>query len=482
MRPPRVLAIVVATAAFGACATNPATGKKQLSLVSESQEIQMGKEAADEVKQTIGLVDNPGLQDYVNRIGQDLAHSTERPNLPWSFAVVDDPTPNAFALPGGYIFVTRGLLTLMRSEAELATVVGHEIGHVTARHSVQQISKQQIAQIGLGVGTILSPQIQKYGNLLGGGLSLLFLQFSRDNERQADDLGFKYALGRGYTVSEMANVFRSLGRVSPQGGAIPTFLQTHPSPGQRVQTVTTKVEALPPNGRGTKLNRDEYLHALDGVVYGDDPREGFFRGTEFVHPTLKFRFAIPDGWKGQNTKEAVLAGSADGNAALQLTTPQAGSAREAASKFATQQGVTMGEASAQTINGVPAVVGKFQATSDSGPVGGLAAWLDYGGHTYELLTYTAANAYPQQEGAFRKTIESFGPENDPGVLHVKPKIMSIVSVSNNETLAQFNQRQPSTIPIEELAVINEAEGPNTTLPSGSLAKRVTGGSALPSVK
>ena len=144
---------------LAACATNPVTGKSEISLISQDQEIQMGQQGAQQVVQEIGLVNNQALQNYVKQVGVSLASKSERPNLPWSFRVVDDPTPNAFALPGGFIFVTRGLLDLMNNEAELASVLGHEIGHVTAKHSVTQMSQQQLAQLGLGIGAILSTTV-----------------------------------------------------------------------------------------------------------------------------------------------------------------------------------------------------------------------------------------------------------------------------------------------------------------------------------
>ena len=197
------IAVTLAAALVASCATNPVTGQRQLALISEGQEIEMGRAAAQEVEQTLGLVDDAELQAYVRRVGMTMAQASERPSLPWSFAVVDDPTPNAFALPGGPIYLTRGMTTLMSSEAEMASVLGHEIGHVTARHSVSAISRQQLAQLGLGVGGLFSTRVQQLGGLLSTGMALLFLQNSRDAERQADDLGFRYALGRGYAMSEM---------------------------------------------------------------------------------------------------------------------------------------------------------------------------------------------------------------------------------------------------------------------------------------
>src|SRR3982751_2989188 len=170
----RNIRVIALSLMVAACATNPVTGKRELSLVSEQQEIQMGQEGAQQVAQEIGLINDQALQNYLQGVGAAIAAKSERPNLPWTFRVVDDPTPNAFALPGGYIFVTRGLLGMMTSEAELASVLGHEIGHVTAKHQVTMISRAQLAQIGLGLGSVLLPQLQNLGGLANTGLQLLF--------------------------------------------------------------------------------------------------------------------------------------------------------------------------------------------------------------------------------------------------------------------------------------------------------------------
>ena len=216
---PSKLPMAIALIAVGGCATNPVTGKRELALISEQQEVQIGKQAAEEATQQMGLVHDAALQQYVSSIGMVLAKHSERPELPWEFHVIDDPTPNAFALPGGPVFVTRGLVTLMNSEAQLATVVGHEIGHVTARHSVNQMSKQQLAQLGLGLGAVLVPGGDQLAGLASEGLGLLFLKYGRDDERQADELGFRYALNDGYDVREMGKVFLSLERSSQLEGA-----------------------------------------------------------------------------------------------------------------------------------------------------------------------------------------------------------------------------------------------------------------------
>ncbi len=191
-KPCNVFQFIVARVCFvsiavAGCATNPATGEQQLSLISKAQEIQLGRQSAQQVQQTLGFVEDSGLQNYVARIGHQLAVSSERPDLPWEFHVVDDPTPNAFALPGGS-FISPAEWSTSSPRKQKASVLGHEIGHVTARHSVNQISKQQLTQLGLGLGGIFFPTVQELSPLIGTGLNLLFLKYSRDDEREADEL------------------------------------------------------------------------------------------------------------------------------------------------------------------------------------------------------------------------------------------------------------------------------------------------------
>ena len=188
------LVLVLATA----CATNPVTGKRELSLMSEAQEIQIGQSQDAEVRREMGVYRDPALQDYVSTIGLRLARASERPDLPWHFTVVDSPAVNAFALPGGYIYITRGIMPFLENEAQLAGVLGHEIGHVTARHASQQYSRATGAQLGLIFGSILLPQTRPLAQLGESGLGLLFLKYSRDNETQADELGVGYATRAGY--------------------------------------------------------------------------------------------------------------------------------------------------------------------------------------------------------------------------------------------------------------------------------------------
>ena len=473
---PSKLPMAIALIAVGGCATNPVTGKRELALISEQQEVQIGKQAAAEATQQMGLVHDAALQQYVSSIGMVLAKHSERPELPWEFHVIDDPTPNAFALPGGPVFVTRGLVTLMNSEAQLATVVGHEIGHVTARHSVNQMSKQQLAQLGLGLGAVLVPGADQLAGLASEGLGLLFLKYGRDDERQADELGFRYALDDGYDVREMGKVFLSLERSSELEGAqkIPNWAATHPAEPERIANVEKRVAALGESYKPGRVGGPEYLQRVNGLAYGENPRNGFFREGTFYHPEMKFELTVPANWKTQNGATAVEAINPQQNGAMQLTVAGKGSPEQAAQQFRQQQGLEAGEASRESFHGVPSVVAPFQAQTDQGTVVGFAAFLGYGGTTYQLVTYAASQAFQQNESTFRQIIRSFKPLDDPKILNVQPPKVEVVKLDRAMSLAQFAQQRGGGLPIERLAVLNQIEDPNATLPMGTLLKRVAG--------
>jgi len=468
---PSVLGLMV----VAGCAVNPVTGKSELSLISESQEIQMGLQGAQQVSTSMGLLADSSFQAYVHDLGQKLAARSERPQLPWGFRIVDDPVVNAFALPGGQIFVTRGILTHFNSEAELVSVLGHEIGHVTAKHSVRQMSRTQLAQLGLGIGMILKPSLQDVGQVASAGLGVLFLKFGRDDENQADELGFKYALNNGYDVRDMLSVFQTLDRISGTSGrGMPEWLSTHPNPGNRYAHTEARIAALTRSLDGLVSNRDGYLRRLDGMVFGENPRQGYFRGGHFYHPDLEFQLEFPDGWQTQNGTQAVVAGSPDNDAIIALTLAS-GSPGEAAREFLAQEGVRAQSTSTSPINGLTAVTSIFTAqTQDGTAVQGWVAFIAHGGNTYRILAYSTASAYGKYGTIFRRSIESFQRLTDRAALAVQPARVSIVRVPSRMTLNDFNRRYPSTIPMAKLALINGMEE-TTMLAAGQLVKRVTGG-------
>lgn len=468
-------AALLALAVLAACVRNPVTGKRQLSLVSTEQEIQLGKQGAAEVEQSIGKYPDAKVQQYVEGVGMRIAKASERPNLPWSFVVLDDPSVNAFALPGGPIFITRGILTYMNSEAELAAVLGHEAGHITARHSVEQISKAQLAQVGLGVGMILSPELREIGQLAGVGLQLMFLKFGRDDERQADDIGFRYMVGQGYDPRRMADLFVMLERSSKKeggGGRLPEWLSTHPDPGNREKAALERARKVA-NPDGLKVERDAFLAHVNGMVFGEDPRQGFFKGNEFLHPGLRFKMTLPEGWAKQNMPSAVVALSPKKDAAMQLTPAGKISPEEASRKFFSQQGVR--PASLAGGAALPPASSYFAAKTEQGEVAGLVSFVSQGGTTYQILGYTAPRSIPAYDAAFRATVASFGPLTDPAALSVAPARIELVKVPRDMTVAEFNGQFPSTAPVETVATVNGLSQ-GGTLRAGQTAKRIVGGS------
>ncbi|MEP7346762.1 MAG: M48 family metalloprotease [Gemmatimonadaceae bacterium] len=470
--PLRPVATCAVLFGIAACATNPATGKREFTLVSESQEIAMGQQGAQDVLKESAVVPDSALQKYVAGLALAIAKTTERPDVPWSFVVLDDPVVNAFALPGGPIFITRGILTHMTSEAELVSVLGHEMGHVTARHSVHQMTMSQLAQVGLVAGSILSPRIAQFGDLAQAGLGLLFLKFGRDDELQADELGFKYALSNNYDVREMASMFRTLDKISgDEGGRLPEWQSTHPNPDNRVANTEHRIAALNRSVSGLRVGREAFLRHVDGLVFGENPREGFFEGAVFHHPDLRFRINFPAGWLTQNQATQVVGISAQKDAMIVLASGEGGAPSQLLSQFLGQQGIASGRTSTQPINGIPAAWGEFVAQTPQGALAGIVAYLSYSGANYRILAYAPSAIAGKYVGAFQSSIASFRPETDAKVLAVKPNRVRLVQLPRAMTITEFNAMSPSSIPLKLLAIINGVEE-TQTIPAGTLVKRV----------
>src|SRR5918995_584630 len=312
-----VLAALVAILALlvSACATNPATGKREFSLMSEAQEVQLGQEMDVQVRREMGLYDDAALQRYVESIGMRLARASERPALPWHFAVVDEPAINAFALPGGYIYLTRGILPFLDNEAQLAGVLGHEIGHVTARHSAQQYTQATTAGVGLTLLSIFVPEARPFQGMAEQALGVLFLKHGRDDELQADRLGVQYTGKTGWNPGGVAGMLQTLQRLDEATGSrkgVPNWLSTHPAPADRVQQVQRFIEENPIAVGTAGTTRTADLNRLvDGMVFGDRPSDGIVRGNQFLHPELRLALRFPEGWEIQNSASQVLARAPD---------------------------------------------------------------------------------------------------------------------------------------------------------------------------
>ncbi len=457
------------------CAVNPVTGQRQFTLISEAQEIEIGREADRDISRSLGVYDDPELQAYVQALGERMARDSERPNLPWTFRVIDDPVINAFALPGGYIYVTRGILSHFSSEAELAGVLGHEIGHVTARHGVSRVSRAQLAQVTLGAGMIFVPQLEGIGGELASfGVGLLFLSYSRDDERQADDLGLRYMTDEGYDPREMAATFEMLYNASgaEEGDRIPNWLSSHPDPLNRRDRILSRVESGEVSGE--RVERDSYLQRLDGMTFGPNPREGFFRDDVFYHPDLAFRMDFPAGWSRVNQKEGVQAISPEEDAMLLITFASESSATAARTAFLSADNVTGSNLRQEPINGLPAARADFRAVTDQGTLRGTVDFVEYGGAVYRLLGYAVESRWDARASALRGATGSFRQLTEARFLNVQPRTIEIVRTDRTHTFTSFIEAYPSTVSNEVISTINRFR-PGDTVPSGTLMKRVVGG-------
>jgi predicted Zn-dependent protease len=471
-RAKKALLAAILVLPVASCATNPVTGESELALISEEQEIQMGRQADEQVVASMGLVEDEALQSYVRDLGSRLAARSERPELPWTFRVVDDPAVNAFALPGGFVYVTRGMLSHLTSEAQLVGILGHEIGHVTARHSVNQVSRAQLAQLGLGVGMVLAPEeLQPLGQVAGSGLQLLFLKFSRDDERQSDALGVEYMSALGYDPAALADVFQMLDRVGDQaGGGVPTWASTHPDPSDRRERIASLANDHPDADR---IARADYLRTVEGLLFGLDPREGFFRDGIFHHPELRFRFEIPSGWQGVNTRQAVQVISEDQSAAIVLTVAEQSSRSAALSAFEGQQGVQITGTTERTANGIPATWAEFTASTEQGELRGTIVFPELEGRVYAMYGYSPTSSWSSFESSVTRSLSSFQRETDPSVLDAQAQQLDVVEVAAPMAFEEFVERYPSAAPESTVALINQVERDGQI--SEGLAKRVVTG-------
>ena len=457
------------------CAVNPATGQRQFMLISESEEIEMGREADGPITESLGLYESEALQATVRDLGNEMASRSERPALPWSFKLVDDPMVNAFALPGGFIFITRGIMAALNSEAELAGVIGHEIGHVTARHSASRMSSQQLQQIGLGVGSILSSDVASVAGVLSVGLGLLNMRYSRGDESQSDELGVRYMWRAGYDPNALVGVFQTLALAGGGGGSVPEWASTHPDPVNREEDIREIIAASGQDFSEYTRRGDEYLRSLDGLTFGQDPREGFFEEETFFHPEMAFALDFPQGWTTVNQKSQVGALASD-ETALVVLTVEAGEtdAERALSTFLRQDDVRGTDSRRVSVNGRTGWEASFSADGEGGELQGAVLFVEHGGSVFRLLGYASASRWGSHRSTVLQSIESFRPVSDPDILGVEPARVEIVRLPSRMTLQQFIDRYPSTVDDEQIAMINR-RALDESIAGGTLLKRVAGG-------
>ena len=328
-----VLAAVLAgLLSVSGCAVNPVSGEQEFVLMSEGQELALGRRMHPQILEQYDTYDDPELQAYVQRVGEELAAKSHRQDLIYRFTVLDSDEVNAFALPGGYIYITRGLMSYFQSEEELAAVLGHEIGHVTARHSVRQYSTQQATGLGIALGSILVPELRDRNvqNLLGSLGTALVRGYGREHELEADRLGAEYLARTGRDPEAMIDVIRVLKaqeefekeRAEQEDREPRTYhgvFATHPANDTRLQEVVAAAERYH-QGAYREEEREAYLRRLEGVPFGPSAREGVVRGDHFYHRDLGFGLRFPAGWRIENKSDRLLAFAPGNDAILQLTT------------------------------------------------------------------------------------------------------------------------------------------------------------------
>lgn len=444
------------------CATNPVTGKKDFMLLSKGQEVAMGREADPDITQFFGLYDDPQLQRFIDQKGEAMAKISHRNELNYEFKIVDSPVINAFAVPGGYVYFTRGIMAHFNNEAEFAGVLGHEIGHIAARHSAKQYSKAMAAQVGLAVGSIASETFREFAGIAQTGVGLLFLKFGRDAERESDKLGVEYSTKIGYDAHEMAGFFNTLQRKQEQSGqsAIPDFLSTHPHPQDRFTTVNKLATQWQNklNLTNPQENRESYLRMIDGLVYGEDPRQGYVENNVFYHPVMKFQYPVPRGWTVQNTPQQVQMAPSNGEAMMMLTLSGEKSLDAAAQAVLKNYQLNLVESNRITVNGFSAIAMVADQQQQNQTIRTLTYVIQGDGRIYNFIGVTLQSKFSNYQSIFQGTMGDFSRLTDASKINVQPERIKIKTVSSAGTLeSALRQNGVSNDKLQELAILNGME-------------------------
>ena len=470
------VAVAVAVAAATGCSTveNPVTGRAERTVMDERSEIEEGRKAHEQVIAEYGVVKNARLQAYVNDIGQKLAKSSHRANLQWTFTVLDSPEVNAFALPGGYIYVTRGIMAYMDSEADLAGVIGHEIGHVTARHGAQRATRQQTAGLGVLAATVLGAVLEGRG--VGGAADIAsqvsqsvaagyIASYSRDQELQADKLGAEYLSRGAYNPQNMVDVINVLkdqerfaaDQARAEGRSqdkMPNWLSSHPTNEQRLRDIMQIAAQY--KGSWGDDNRTRYLQAVNGMTYGESPEQGVTRGRNFYHEQLGIALTAPAGWKIQNSPDTLAIVNPDGSAGLlmQAVPPKSGTNHEEILRSGL--GADQGRTERYSVNGMSATHFSGTRRNQQGQSGPLEATVVTGpGNRPYVMVYGArdSSALQRNIGGLREAEGSFRPLSAGDRLAARPWILRTVAYPRGG-FAQLARQSPLPNAEQQLRLMN----------------------------
>ncbi len=296
------------------CATNPVSGTPDFVTITEQQEISIGVSYHSKILEENTIIKNKELNDYFQKLGDEIARKSHRPNLKWTFTLIDDPTFNAFATPGGYVYMYRGMLNFFNSEAELAGVIGHEIGHVTARHAVRGMSTAQVTNLLIGIIQSNVPGGQIASNAFNLMNVIINRGYGRKFELEADQLGEEYLIRNNYNPSAMSAFLKILKnsdalekKIAKKENREPNvsyhgIFSTHPDSEKRIKALTSNRDA----GKKFKNNREKFLKLLDGSIYGSSPEEGYVKDSFFYHPILAVKFNIDKSWLFKNEPQRLL--------------------------------------------------------------------------------------------------------------------------------------------------------------------------------
>jgi predicted Zn-dependent protease len=423
-----------------------------------------GAQPDPQVIAQFGLLDNAKLQAYIDQKGMQMGRISDRPADVKGFTVVDSPIINAFATPDGHVYFTRGILAYFNNEAQFSGVLGHEIGHITARHGQKQQTRSTIANGAILLGSILSRRVASIAQPAAQVVGIGLLKYGRDDESESDQLGVKYSSKIGYDPASMADFFLTLSRTEQSSGAatVPTFLSSHPNSADRYTTVKKLAQqAEQQAGRQLAVNRDQYLRLIEGLPYGDNPREGYVENSVFYHPDLKFQFPVPQSWKSQNSPSQFQMAEPNGKA-VQILLPAGNKGLDETAQALVQQlKIQNAQAQKTTVNNFPALViqGDQVGQDQSGQQGITASTLTYliqdGQTIYALVGLCGPGTLGTYGSTFQRTAQGFRRLTDAAKLNKQPERVRIKTAKAGQTLASaLAANGIASKRYEELAILN----------------------------